>query len=148
MTNPFIVQNGLLVNADAVITGSLGVSGSFAQVKQLQVVGGGTPVYMDSVIITNVSSYLVIDSFPTTMGNSAKWLLSINDGSNYKTSELMCIWDYTGRTNFAEYTTNALGTVAGFFSVVLAGGSEPRTVTLIANPPIGTWTIKMLRFIL
>lgn len=148
MTNPFIVQNGLLVNADAVITGSLGVSGSFAQVKQLQVVGGGTPVYMDSVIITNVSSYLVIDSFPTTMGNSAKWLLSINDGSNYKTSELMCIWDYTGRTNFAEYTTNALGTVAGFFSVVLAGGSEPRTVTLIANPSIGTWTIKMLRFIL
>ena len=57
----------------------------------------------------------------------------------------MCIWNpSTGESSYAEYTTNALGTVAGFLSVNMTSGN----VNLIANPLTGSWTIKILRFII
>ena len=45
MSNPFIVQNGLIVNADAVITGS--ISSSTATINRL-VVRDVTTAYMDA----------------------------------------------------------------------------------------------------
>jgi hypothetical protein len=142
MSNPFIVQNGLIVNADAVITGS--ISSSTATINRL-VVRDGTTAYMDAKLATNVSSYSVVDYFTGSLGNSAKWTLSISDGTNLKTSEMMCIWNpSTNESSYAEYTTNALGTVAGFLSVNMSSGN----VNLIANPLTGSWTIKILRFII
>jgi hypothetical protein len=142
MSNPFIVQNGLIVNADAVITGS--ISSSAATLNRL-IVRDGTTAYMDAKLASSVSSYRVIDYFTGSIGNSAKWTLSINDGTNFKTSELMCIWNpATAESSYTEYTTNALGTVAGFLSVNMSGGN----VNLIANPLTGSWTIKILRFII
>jgi hypothetical protein len=100
---------------------------------------------MDAKLASSVSSYRVIDYFTGSIGNSAKWTLSINDGTNFKTSELMCIWNpATAESSYTEYTTNALGTVAGFLSVNMSGGN----VNLIANPLTGSWTIKILRFII
>lgn len=142
MNNPFIVQNGLIVNADAVITGS--ISSSNATITQL-VIKDQSTAYMNARLATGVTSYTIVDSFSPSLGNTAKWLLSISDGTNFKTSEILSIWNpATNDTIFAEYTTNAIGDVPGFMSVNIQSG----TVNLVANPTSGTWSIKMLRFII
>jgi hypothetical protein len=142
MNNPFIVQNGLIVNADAVITGS--ISSSLVTANRF-IIKDQSTVYMDAKIATGVSSPQTIDSFTGSLGNSCKWLLSINDGTNFETSEVLCIWNPTaGTSKFSQYGTNAIGTVNGFISASMSGGY----VNLHAGPNIGTWTIKILRTIL
>jgi hypothetical protein len=100
---------------------------------------------MVSQYAANVEYATAVDQFPDVDGNSAKWLISINDGSSYKTSEIISIWDPSANvTNFAEVTTNVIGTVPVAMSVNISGDN----VRLIANPASGSWTIKSLRFVL
>lgn len=95
--------------------------------------------------VDNISSPTIIDTYPTTSGHSAKWFLSIYDGANFKSSEILAIWNPSNSTtNFAEVTTNSLGTIPVAMSVSLSAGA----VRLIANPSSGTWTIKFIRFLL
>lgn len=139
MDNFFIIQNGLVVNASPFATGS--DSGSYQIVLNNQ-----STAYMNcSVATAPQNTSTVVDSFSKSWGNSVKWLLSINSGSNFKTSELMAVWDpATNSTTHAEYTTNAIGCVPGFMSVNINGGN----VRLVAYPPTGSWNIKMLRFVI
>jgi hypothetical protein len=139
MDNFFIVQNGLVVNTSPFATGS--ASGSY----QL-LLTNNTMAYMNcSVATASENQSTVIDSFSKSWGNTAKWLLSIGSGSNFKTSEVLAIWDpATNNANHAEYTTNALGTVPSFMSVNISGGN----VRLVAYPTTGSWTVKMLRFVI
>ena len=110
----------------------------------LRISGGGS-AYINAYAVYNVYTASVIDSFPTAQGNSAKWLLSINDGISFKSSEILSIWDgSTNSTNFAEITTNALGSIPVAMSVNISSNS----VRLIANPASGSWTVKMIRFLL
>lgn len=142
MNNPFIVQNGLIVNADAVITGS--ISSSLVTANRF-IIKDQSTVYMDAKIATGVSSPQTIDTFTGSLGNSCKWFLSINDGTNFETSEVLCIWNpAAGTSRFTQYGTNAIGTVNGFISASMSGGY----VNLHAGPNTGTWTIKILRTIL
>jgi len=139
MDNFFIVQNGLVVNS-SYVTGS--ASGSY----QLLLTTNNSMAYMNcSVSTAPENTSTVIDSFSKEWGNTAKWLLSIGSGSNFKTSEMLAIWDpITNNANHAEYTTNALGSVPTFMSVNINGGN----VRLVAYPQTGSWTIKMLRFVI
>ena len=142
MTNPFIVQNGLIVNANAVVTGS--ISSSLVTANSF-IIRDQSTVYMDAKLASGVSSPQTIDSFTGSLGNSCKWLLSINDGTNFETSEVLFIWNPdTQESRFAQYGTNAIGTVDGFISASMSGGY----VNLHAGPNIGTWNIKILRTIL
>jgi hypothetical protein len=142
MNNPFIVQNGLIVNANAVVTGS--ISSSLITANRF-VIRDQSTVYMDAKLASGVSSPQTLDSFTGSLGNSCKWLLSINDGTNFETSEVMCIWNPdTGTSRFTQYGTNAIGTVDGFISASMSNGY----VNLHAGPNIGTWNIKILRTIL
>jgi hypothetical protein len=57
----------------------------------------------------------------------------------------MAVWDpATNTTTNAEYTTNAIGNVPAFMSVNISG----QNVRLVAYPTTGSWTIKMLRFVI
>jgi hypothetical protein len=142
MNNPFIVQNGLIVNANAVVTGS--ISSSLITANRF-VIKDQSTVYMDARLATGVASPQTIDFFTGSLGNSCKWFLSINDGTNFETSEVMFIWNsITGESRFTQYGTNAIGTVDGFISASMSGGY----VNLHAGPNIGTWNIKILRTIL
>lgn len=138
MDNFFIVQNGLVVNTTPLTDVS---SGSYQIVLNNQ-----STAYMNcSVASAPQNTSTVIDSFSKSWGNSAKWLLSINSGSNFKTSELMAVWDpATNNTTHAEYTTNAIGTVPAFMAVNISGNN----VRLVAYPTTGSWNIKMLRFVI
>ncbi len=132
--------NGTASNATNAVTASfLNASQVFLNVS------GSTPAQMEAHIVTNIVTATIIDSFPTTSGLSAKWLLSINDGSNFKTSEILAIWNPNNNTtNFAEVTTNVLGTIPVAMSVSLSSG----LVRLVANPSSGTWTVKLIKFLL
>jgi hypothetical protein len=142
MNNPFIVQNGLIVNANAVVTGS--ISSSLVTANRF-IIKDQSTVYMDAKLATGVSSPQTIDSFTGSLGNSCKWLLSINDGTNFETSEVMFIWNQnTEESRFTQYGTNAIGTVDGFISASMSSGY----VNLHAGPNVGTWNIKILRTIL
>ena len=91
---------------------------------------------------SSISTPTIIDSFSSAVGNSGKWLISINDGTSFGTSEVMVIWNNgSGTANFTETTTNSIGSIPVSFSVDLSGG----LVRLIANPSNGNWDIRMLR---
>lgn len=119
---------------------------SYVQLNGITIQGSGSAFgYIDTMMTASISSATVIDSFSTSRGNSAKWMLSIGNGTAFKTSEVTCIWDpVSNTTNFTETTTNSIGSVTVSMSVSLSGG----LVRLIANPSSGTWTIKMMRFLL
>ena len=120
---------------------------SYVQISEVHLTGlNGSNGYINSMQTASITTATVIDSFTTSIGNSGKWFVSINDGaSNFKTSEVTVIWDpTTNATNFTETTTNSIGLVPVSFSVNLSGG----LVRLIANPSSGTWNIKMMRFLL
>lgn len=121
------------------------LSGSSATIQRVTLANMVAQAYMVSQYATDVEYATSVDQFPDTDGNSAKWLISINDGTSYKTSEIISIWDPTTNiTNFAEVTTNVIGTVPVAMSVNISGDN----VRLIANPASGSWTIKSLRFVL
>lgn len=121
------------------------LSGSSATVRRLTLANNTASSYMVSQYATGVEYATPVDQFSDVDGNSAKWLISINDGTSYKTSEIISIWDpISNVTNFAEVTTNVIGTVPVAMSVNISGDN----VRLVANPASGSWTIKSLRFVL
>ena len=121
------------------------LSGSSATIQRMTLVNTGVNAYMTSQLATGITFATAVDQFADVDGNSAKWLISINDGSSYKTSEIIAIWDpVTFITNFAEVTTYIIGTIPVAMSVNFSGDN----VRLVANPASGSWNIKSIRFVL
>lgn len=119
---------------------------SYANVSQLwlQTSGGGS-ASLSSYVINNITGPTVIDTFDIYTGYSCKWLLSIHDNNNLKTSEILAVWNQSNFVvNFSEFTTNTIGIIPMAMSVDASAGM----VRLISNPSSGTWTIKVIRFLL
>jgi hypothetical protein len=119
-----------------------GVLGTF---NTISIVGGGTTGSFATNIITGVnpdSGSVAIDTIPIESGNAARWLVSVNDGNlNFKTTEVVANWNnYAVKFNNTE--TNQIGSVPVHMSVsnVVSG-----SVSLVATPLSGTWTLKMIR---
>lgn len=99
-------------------------------------------------VATNISAVdgtSDIDSIPIASGNAARWLVSINDGvgGNFKTSEVVASWNYSGVFKFNNTEVSQVGTVPVILSVNNIGSN----ITLQATPFSGTWTIKMIRMV-
>lgn len=121
------------------------LSGSSATVNKVTLANIGVNAYLTSRVTTGIVTATPVDDFPDTDGNSAKWIISINDGTSFKTSEVVAIWEpISNVTNFAEITTNIIGSIPVAMSVNISGNQ----VRLIANPAAGTWTVKTIRFVL
>lgn len=121
------------------------LSGSSATVNKITLENSELRAYLTSRVATDITVASPVDAFPDTDGNSAKWLISINDGSSFKTSEVIAIWEpISNVTNFAEVTTNMIGSIPVAMSVNISGNQ----VRLIANPASGSWTVKTIRFVL
>jgi hypothetical protein len=88
------------------------------------------------------SGSVAIDTIPIGSGNAARWLVSVNDGNlNFKTTEVVASWNnYAVKYNNTE--VNQIGSVPVHMSVsnVVSG-----SVSLVATPISGTWTLKMIR---
>ncbi len=119
-----------------------GVTGTF---NSISIIGGGTTGSFATNIVNGVnpdSGSVAIDTIPIESGNAARWLVSVNDGNlNFKTTEVVANWNnYAVKFNNTE--TNQIGSVPVHMSVsnVVSG-----SVSLVATPLSGTWTLKMIR---
>lgn len=119
-----------------------GITGTF---NSINIVGGGTTGSFATNIVEGVnpdSGSVAIDTIPIESGNAARWLVSVNDGNlNFKTTEVVANWNnYAVKFNNTE--TNQIGSVPVHMSVsnVVSG-----SVSLVATPLSGTWTLKMIR---
>lgn len=143
-TSSYALTASYALNATPSETSSY-VSGSAAVVNEVIWKNGSLEAYSVSTIRDSVSYAQPVDQFPDTDGNSAKWIVSITDGSSFRTSEIIAIWNPSNNvTNFSEVTTNSIGTISVAMSVNISGDN----VRLIANPASGSWTIKTIRFVL
>lgn len=121
---------------------TLNLNGTF---NSISIVGGGATGSFATNIVEGVnpdSGSVAIDTIPIESGNAARWLVSVNDGNlNFKTTEVVASWNsYAVRFNNTEVTQ--IGSVPVHMSVsnVVAG-----SVSLVATPISGTWTLKMIR---
>jgi hypothetical protein len=105
--------------------------------------GGPATGSFGTNLIENVVGYQPIDSFPNTVGNAAMWLVSVNDGTNYKTNEVAASWDDT----VVNYYVTEVSTI-GNVPVVITANNVGGVVSLVANPLSGTWTVKLIRMII
>jgi hypothetical protein len=109
------------------ISGEAGATGSI-----------GTNVVVN---VTPDSGSVYIDSMPIESGNTAKWLISINDGGdNFKASEMVANWNNT-MVKYYNTEVSEIGSVPVTLSVDNTGGN----INLLATAFSGTWTIKMIR---
>lgn len=118
------------------------ITGTF---NAITIIGGGTTGSIATNIVSGVnpdSGSVAIDSLPIGTGNAARWLISVNDGgNNFKTTEVVASWN----ANMVKYNNtevSQIGSVPVYMSVnnVVTG-----SVSLVATPIAGTWTIKMIR---
>lgn len=121
------------------------LSGTF---NSISIVGGGATGSFATNIVDGVnpdSGSVAIDSVPTGAGNAARWLVSVNDGNlNFKTTEVVANWNNYA-VKFFNTETNQIGKVPVHMSVsnVVSG-----SISLVATPLEGTWTLKMIRMMI
>jgi hypothetical protein len=118
------------------------VSNTFSSIN---IVGGGATGSFATNIIYGVnpdSGSVAIDSIPIESGNAARWLVSVNDGDlNFKTTEVVASWNnYAAKFNNTE--VNQIGSVPVHMSV---SNAISGSISLVATPLAGTWTLKMIR---
>ena len=113
---------GITINGEAGATGSINTS--------------------ITVNVTPDSGSVYIDSVPISSGNTAKWLVSINDGTNYRGSEMFATWN-NSMVKYYNTEISEIGSVPVTLSVDNTGGN----INLLATAFSGNWTIKMLRMV-
>lgn len=117
---------------------TVGVPTTFSSIN---IVGGGTTGSITTSLVSGVSTPTAVDSIPVSSGNASKWLVSISDGTNFQASDVIGNWSNSGVVDFAEVSSNPIGTVPVFLSVIYNSGF----IYLVATPASGTWTVKVLR---
>jgi len=96
-----------------------------------------------TVNVTPDSGSVYIDNIPISSGNTAKWLISINDGvNNFKASEMVASWNNT-MVKYYNTEVSEIGSVPVTLSVDNTGGN----INLLATAFSGNWTIKMIRMV-
>jgi len=86
----------------------------------------------------------VVDSFASTLGTGAMWIVAINDGTNYRTSTVIASWDGTS-IEFTETSTVDIGDTSGLDMDVVINGAD---VELRATTTSDNWTVKAHRILL
>ena len=105
----------------------------------------GSAVFTSTQTGATSASAVIVDSFdPNTTGErSVKWLVSIQDGTNFRTSEVLAVTNSDGTSsNFNIVSTPDLGTVNVTLSVDTNAGSMRLLATITDG---GSWDIKASR---
>lgn len=113
----------IIINSEAGATGSIGTN--------------------ITINVTPSAGSVYIDSIPIANGNTAKWLVSIDDGTgNLKSSEMFAGWN-NAMVKYYNTEISEIGSVPVELSVDNTGGN----INLLATAFSGNWTIKMLRMV-
>lgn len=86
----------------------------------------------------------IVDSFDETLGDSVEWLVTIKDGTNFKTSKVFATWDGNGNVNYSQIGTKSIGDTS---PVTISVDESSDNIRLISTIASGTWTIKAKRTI-
>jgi hypothetical protein len=136
MSSLFAVSSSLVV--EGIETGSL----SLGALDLTGVTGSAASSSFETGEVLNVSTFETIDSMPENPAHAVMWLVSINDGTNFKSVEVAAGWD-SESVNYYVTEVSQIGSVPVNMSVNNTGG----TINLVANPLSGTWGIKYIRIV-
>lgn len=107
----------------------------------LNIVGGGvTGSLTSNSSITDFSGSQYIDIIPANTGNSVKWFVFIEDGTNSRASKVVASWN-TSSSSFYTTQFQEIGSVPVDFSVSNVAGN----IRLLAIPRSGSWSMRLLR---
>lgn len=116
------------------------------QSSSIQVTGGEVRINdasLSKVTTTNVITNTIIDSVGVNEGNCCFWDLCVTDGTNYRASRLMVVWDGTDiRIN--EAATDSIGDTSGVIMQVMYNGGNTE-IQLKASIVSGTWTVSSFK---
>jgi len=130
------------------ITASYAATASFlyttvpVTVGTMDLTGGITKASLGTNLATTVYFQQPIDVIDVNTGNAAMWLVSINNGTSYKTNEVVASWSTT-TINYYVTEVSEIGSVPVTLSATIVGGF----VNLVATPRSGVWTIKLMHTI-
>jgi hypothetical protein len=92
--------------------------------------------------LNNVNTGGDLDTLSATSGNAVNWLISIGDGTEFYSSQIIANWTSDGSSvSFSEFGVNVIGDVAATFSVIYLNGNI--ILKVVVNE--GTWNIKAVR---
>jgi len=130
------------ITADPIMAPSANyAAGNPAKVPYLSITNGATGGINVSQAVT-VSVESTVDTLPLSTGNSVSWLVTLNDGTNFYTSQILANWNQNGSTlNFSEYGTTTIGVVTATLNVV----SENGNILLKIIPTGGVWSVRTMR---
>jgi hypothetical protein len=131
-TGAMTLRNSTIVLTNNGIIGNLNVNTviTFANVASRRT----------SINTSTSSATVVIDTFPTTSVRTAKYLISVDSGTNYHATELIVLHDGTTAyiTQFGDVWTNS---ALGYYDASIAGG----ICSVTFAPVNATSNVKVLR---
>lgn len=95
--------------------------------------------------VYSITKEMIIDTFPLSYGNAAKWTVSLTNGVKFVSSEIVANWDKDGKNlKYSEFGVNTISDDEGSFDIVVDG----KNVLLKFIPINGEWNVKLIRNIL
>ena len=134
----YTATDGSTVTINQTVTGSVEVI-SLARATFVDDVGG-KPLTQTSADFTTTVADQVADAFPATYYRTAKYLVSIDDGTNYHTTEILLIHDGTD-AYITEYGTVFTSVSLATFDADIDSGQ----VRLLVTPTNINTTVKTQR---
>lgn len=140
------ISDDFVLKTGDTMTGDLVMSSSSV------VVTGGQIKINDAILAKtqtdNVVTNTIIDTIPVSSGNCAFWDLLVKDGTNYRASRLMVVWnDAATEIKINETSTESIGNTDGVDMNVMfnIGNTE---IQLKATISSGMWTIRAFKKVL
>ena len=115
-------------------------SGSSATFQGLNITHGGATASFGVESMVNISGSHVVDAIPTSKGNSVKWFVFLEDGTNSKATRIIANWN-SSTARFYATELNSVGDVPVDFDVQVSGSHA----NLIAIPQSGNWGLRYIR---
>lgn len=140
-------QNNFVQKTGDTMTGSLTVDSS-----NVEITGGQLHINESSItsdIKTGVGVNTVIDSISVDSGNASFWDVLIYDGTNFRASKIISVWDNNDPANvrFNEVSSENIGDTSGI-ELNVSYNSSTSSIRLKASPSVGTWNVKFIRKLL
>lgn len=126
-------------SSNAISASYVSLSGSVA-FSGIDIVGGGATGSLGSNQTLNVSSSQIVDYIPNNKGNSVKWFVFLEDGTNSRANKVVASWNNTS-SSFYVTELKSIGNVPVNLNVQHFSSS----ICLIVSPESGSWGTRLIR---
>lgn len=143
-TSTDLTQPAIVPNKKKNITDSAIYKSNYfpATVPFVNIQNNGAAGSINVAEVNNVTGVANVDTIAVTSGNAANWLISISDGTNFYSSQIIASWSSNGASvSFTEYGVNIIGAVVLDLSVVYEDGNIILKIDVVP----GVWTVNAVR---